>query len=84
MVFWRSNLNQPTFVGARDWGRNPTNGPYFDEAFGIGGRQYHVAPDGRFLMIRQGGAATDDTTAAPELILVLNWVEELQRLVPVN
>ena len=41
-----------------------------------------VAPDGRFLMVRLGGAPTDHTTAAPELVLVLNWFEELQRLVP--
>lgn len=25
-------------------------------------RQYYVPPDGRFLMIRQGSAATDDAT----------------------
>ncbi len=54
---------------------------YFDQPVGRGVRQYHVAPDGRFLMIRQG-AATDDATASPELILVLNWFEELKRLVP--
>ncbi len=45
-------------------------------------RQYHVAPDGRFLMIKQGSAATDDAPAAPELVLVQNWFDELQRLVP--
>ena len=54
--------------------------PYFDGGLGV--RQYHVAPDGRFLMIRQG-AATDEATAAPEIILVQNWFEELKRLVPV-
>ncbi len=52
--------------------------PYFDAAV----HQYHVAPDGRFLLIRQGSAATDDATAAPEVILIQNWFEELQRLVP--
>ncbi len=58
--------------------------PYFDQAFGAGVRQYHVAPDGRFLMLRQGSAATDDATAPPEIIFVQNWHEELQRLVPVD
>ncbi len=57
--------------------------PYFDLLpFGSRPRQYHVAPDGRFLMIKQGSAPTDDATAAPEIILVQNWFDELQRLVP--
>ncbi len=55
--------------------------PYVDVAR-PGARQYHVAPDGRFLMMRQGSAATDDAPASPELVLVLNWFDELQRLVP--
>ena len=56
--------------------------PYFDLVLGTGGRQYHVAPDGRFLMMRQG-AATDEATASPEatLALVLHWFAELQRRV---
>ncbi len=58
--------------------------PYFTQDVGTGVRQYHVAPDGRFLMIRQGSAATDDASAPPEIILVQNWFNELQRLVPVN
>jgi hypothetical protein len=45
------------------------------------GRTYDIAPDGqRFLMIKEGGA---DQAATPRsLIVVLNWVEELKRLVP--
>ena len=47
------------------------------------GRSFDIAPDGqRFLMVKQGSAATDDTTASPELVLVQNWFDELQRLVP--
>ena len=57
---------------------------YFDGAFGTDVRQYHVAPDGRFLMMRLGSSATDDATATPELVLVLNWFDELKRLVPTN
>ncbi len=39
-----------------------------------------LAPDGRFLMIAQSGATTDSR----EIILVQNWFEELNRLVPTN
>ena len=47
------------------------------------GRGYDVAPDGqRFLMIKQGGS--DDASAPQNLILVLNWFEELRRLVPTD
>ena len=42
-------------------------------------RRFDIAPDGqRFLMVKQGGA----TTTSPELVLIQNWFEELQRLVP--
>jgi serine/threonine-protein kinase len=46
------------------------------------GRTYDIAADGqRFLMIKQGNGA--DQAAAPRsLIVVLNWLEELKRLVP--
>ena len=48
------------------------------------GRNYDVAPDGqRFLMITEGGGA-EDTSAAPTIIVVQNWFEELRRLVPTN
>ena len=39
---------------------------YYHSGFGTCARQYRVAPDGRFLMIRQG-AATDDSSAPPEI-----------------
>jgi serine/threonine-protein kinase len=45
-----------------------------------GGRTYDVAPDGRrFLMLKQPPAR-----AAPELVVVLNWFEELRRLAPLE
>ena len=51
---------------------------------GGGGVRYDLAPDGqRFLIIKLGGALTDDATASPELVLVQNWVEELKARVPV-
>ncbi len=39
---------------------------------------YDVAPDGRFVMIR-----VEERTAPTQLNLVLNWFEELKRLVPI-
>jgi hypothetical protein len=46
------------------------------------GRTYDIAPDGeRFLMIKVGGGP-DSPVAPTSLIVVLNWAEELTRLVP--
>ena len=48
-------------------------------------RTYDLHPDGRrFLMVKEG-ALTDDSGAStgPQIILVENWFEELQRLVPI-
>jgi serine/threonine-protein kinase len=43
-------------------------------------RLYDVSPDGqRFLMITAPGT---DTSASPTISVVLNWTEELKRLVP--
>ncbi len=50
---------------------------YFGRA-GAPGRSYDVSPDGtRFLMIKDAAAAT-----ATQLVVVLNFFEELKRLVP--
>ncbi len=55
----------------------------FEETYfssGPRGLAYDVSPDGkRFLMIKQGGPGDD-----PQVILVLNWLDELNRLVPVD
>ena len=48
-----------------------------------GQRPYDIAPDGRFLIIRSGQTEADGSTA-PNMIVVLNWYEELKRLVPAN
>ena len=40
---------------------------------------YDVGPDGRFLMIKP---FTDEALSGREVILVQNWFEELERLVP--
>jgi hypothetical protein len=45
-------------------------------------RTYDIAKDGqRFLRIKESGS-TDHTAAPQSLIIVLNWSEELKRLVP--
>ena len=50
-----------------------------------GTRPWAVAPDGRFLMLREGAASTTDTYEVPaQVVLVQNWTEELKRLVPVD
>ncbi len=53
-----------------------------DYFFGAAGRNYDVAPDGRFLMIRQAGQ-TDATGPLPQITVILNWFEELTARVPV-
>jgi len=43
-------------------------------------RQYDVASDGRFLMMK--GAEPDDETEPSQIIVVQNWFSELERLAP--
>ncbi len=44
---------------------------------------YDVGPDGRFLMLKAGDAATDDDDQPlTQVVLVQNWFEELTNLVP--
>ena len=48
-------------------------------------RTYDVSLDGRrFLMIKTGLTAAADGPRPPSINVVLNWDEELKRLVPVN
>ena len=49
-----------------------------------GTRMYHVAPDGRFLMMVSGDAANTDEQVPPRMVVVLNWHQELLERVPVN
>ena len=70
---------EPTFArGTRE--------PLFDtEPYALSNsRRAAISPDGqRFLMLRVGEESED--TAAPEsMVVVLNWFEELKRLVPTN
>jgi serine/threonine-protein kinase len=48
------------------------------------GRTYDASADGqRFLMIKDS-AGSENVSASPRIIVVLNWTEELKRLVPAN
>ena len=53
--------------------------PYY---FGNIGRNYDVAPDGRFLMVKSG-PQPDADVSSPEITVVLNWHQELLERVPV-
>jgi len=54
---------------------------YWDDS-GTTGRTFDIAPDGRrFLMMTRG---VNDKSAAPQIVVVQNWQEELKRLVPSN
>ena len=54
-------------------------GQYFASVFPQTGTAYDVSPDGqRFLMVKE----TEQTTAPVQINVVLNWFEELRRLVP--
>ena len=46
-------------------------------------RTYDVAPDGRFLMIKEGTTTDDGSAPTAQIVLVQNWFEELNRLVPI-
>jgi hypothetical protein len=47
-------------------------------------RAFDVLPDGRFVGLIAGGADERATSSNSELRIVLNWQEELKRLVPVQ
>jgi serine/threonine-protein kinase len=70
-------MTQPTFSAGR-----PTQlfeGDYLASVFPLAGVTYDVTRDGqRFLMVKQNAAS------ATQVNVVINWFEELRRLVPVN
>ena len=47
------------------------------------GRRYDLAPDGRFLMIKESDTTFEDAVAAPrQIVVVEGWSDELRRIVP--
>jgi Tol biopolymer transport system component len=70
-----------TTGGAFKYGRSEVifEGSYVPEDDKLGnGRSYAVAPDGRFLMMKEA-ARHDNDGAAPQIVVIRNWVSELQR-----
>jgi hypothetical protein len=56
-------------------------GEYFASVFPFTGTAYDVSADGqRFLVVKQ----TEQTAAAVQMNVVVNWFEELKRRVPTN
>ena len=62
-----------------------------ERVFGFGGyyfpsqgRDYDISPDGRRFVFLMAPGAQRGEDAAPQVILVQNWFEELKRLVPTN
>jgi hypothetical protein len=71
---WSAGTPEMLFDASDFFLGNVVANPYF---------MYDVAKDGRFLMLKPGpGSKAADTTA--NVIVVLNWTEELKRLVPVK
>jgi serine/threonine-protein kinase len=57
-------------------------GAYLSPPVGLAGRTYDVSGDGqRFLMIKDAPAG-DPNAPSASIVVVLNWTEELKRLVP--
>ena len=53
--------------------------PYFTASLG---RTYDVSPDGqKFIMIKESASSAN---AESSIVLVLNWTQELKRLLPVD
>ena len=55
-------------------------GAYLQPVFG--NRPYDVTPDGERFVLIKTGVVTGDIDDSPQIILTLNWFEELTRLVP--
>ncbi len=62
-----------------EYPRSLFSGPYRHLGNFFSGHTYDIAPDGKkFLMIRNSGMASN------HINVVLNWFEELKRLVPTD
>jgi serine/threonine-protein kinase len=57
-------------------------GGYFLGGEGNPYLMYDVAKDGRFLMVKPVGGGGTDADASENVTVVLNWIEELNRLGP--
>ena len=57
--------------------------PFYGSALASRGRQWDLAPDGRFLIVNPGEIAMKEDSQS-QMIVVVRWQEELKRLVPVK
>ncbi|MDA2928037.1 hypothetical protein MYX78_12555, partial [Acidobacteria bacterium AH-259-G07] len=48
------------------------------------GRDYDISPDGQRFLMMKAGEQTEESSAPTQLIVVLNWFDELKRLVPTD
>ncbi|MDA2939177.1 hypothetical protein MYX75_13070, partial [Acidobacteria bacterium AH-259-A15] len=57
----------------------------FTGSYFIGfGRNYDISPDGQRFLMMKAGEQTEESSAPTQLIVVLNWFDELKRLVPTD
>ena len=71
---------EPTFaLGTRE--RLFDTAPYVTD---LGNRRAAIHPDGQRFLVLKELEGSDDTLGPQSVILVLNWFEELKRLVPTN
>ena len=69
---------QPGFAAGKP--RQLFEGPYLKNGVGCARPDYDVSPDGQqFLMVKSG---EQEQPAPTQINVVLNWFEELKRLVP--
>ena len=48
------------------------------------GRSYDVAPDGKHFLLIKASSGAGELSGPPSIVVVHNWIEELERLVPTN
>jgi hypothetical protein len=49
---------------------------------GGGARSYDVSPDGRRFLMLKAGTEPETENGPGRIVVVLNWLEELKRLLP--
>jgi hypothetical protein len=77
-------ISVPVKTTGRSFGfgnsRTLFEGPYVMEGSDVGGgRSYALAPDGRFLMMKEQ-KGLEGRSGPTEIVVILNWMEELKRL----
>ena len=85
-LFYRTPENRGIMAVAMSGAPDEAGNPellFAGDYLGRTGRSWDIHPDGRrFLMIKPVGSTTADDSPRNDVILVQNWLEELERLVP--